>query len=89
MQDFFNGNGAMVSVLFLAGQKGGTTKMRSDGGRSTARSQEVDELGKGSQNRAGLVRGGASDGLLEVTWAQTRWTWGRAIGGRSDSLIDY
>ena len=51
-----------------------------------ARSQEVDELGEGSQNLLGLVRGGASDGLLEVTWAPARWTGGRAVEEGSDFL---
>ena len=78
----------MTSVLLLSGQKIGTTKMRSYDGWSTTRSQEVDKLGKGGQILADLVRGGTSDGLLEVTWAQARWIGGRAIAEGSDFLID-
>ena len=74
--------------FFLAGQECGPTKVRGDVGWSSARSQEIDKPGEGSQNLVSSVRGRAPNGLPEVAWAQTRWTGGRAIGEGPDSLAD-
>ena len=63
-------------------------KVMDDDRWSRARSQEMDEIGEGSQNLVSLVRGGAPNGFLKMTQAQTRWTRGGAIGEGSNSLAD-
>ena len=87
MQDLSNSDGTVASLLFLGGQECSTTELRGDDRWSMARSQAIDELGESSQNLVSMVRGGAPDGFLKMTRAQTKWTRGGALREGSDSLV--